>query len=46
MTGHPTYHGALSVKSDLWVFAPDLVWVRTMSHFYRLGMPANSGRPQ
>ena len=40
--GHPELRGPLSVTSDLWVFAPDLGWARTLSRYYRLGRPAGT----
>ncbi len=35
--GHPLLHGPTIVTSELWVFAPELGWARTLSRFYRLG---------
>jgi len=29
--------------TDLWMFAPDLGWARTLSRFYRLGTPHPAG---
>ena len=34
---HPRLHGPMVTTTDLWVFAPDLGWARTLSRFYRLG---------
>lgn len=42
VTGHPNVRGSLSVTSDLWVFAPELGWARTLSRFYALGKPVES----
>lgn len=46
MHGHPTCRGSLSVTTDVWVWAPELGWARTMSRFYRLGRPQGAGRHQ
>jgi hypothetical protein len=39
---HPRLNGPIITTSDLWVFAPDLGWARTLSRFYRLGRPAGT----
>lgn len=42
VTGHPNLRGPLSITSDLWVFAPELGWARTLSRYYVLGKPVDS----
>lgn len=42
VTGHPRLGDQASVTSEVWVFAPDLGWVRTRSRFYLLGRPSGS----
>ncbi len=37
--GHPTVRGPAVLTSDLWVYAPELGWARTLNRFYRLGRP-------
>ena len=37
--GHPLLRGPRIETSELWAFAPELGWARTMSRFYRLGRP-------
>jgi hypothetical protein len=44
-TDHPRLNGPLITTTDLWVVAPELGWVRTLSRFYRLGNP-RSGEGQ
>ncbi len=41
-SSHPRLNGPVIVTTDLWVIAPELGWVRTLSRFYRLGMPRGS----
>tara|TARA_E500000318_G_scaffold81496_1_gene76760 strand:+ start:10374 stop:10718 length:345 start_codon:yes stop_codon:yes gene_type:complete len=36
--GHPALGTTWCRTTELWVIAPDLGWVRTLSRFYRLGM--------
>lgn len=40
---HPLITGPIIRTSDLWVFAPDLGWARTLSRFYRLGASFDEG---
>ena len=40
---HPRLNGPMVTTTDLWVFAPDLGWARTLSRFYRLGTPRPEG---
>ena len=41
---HPRLGGPLVFTTDLWVFAPELGWCRTLGRYYRLGNPrAGSG---
>lgn len=35
--GHPKLHGPLAKTTEIWVWAPDFGWARTLSRFYRLG---------
>ncbi len=43
--GHPLLGTKKIVTSPLWVLAPDLTWARTLSRFYRLGIPADGAIP-
>lgn len=43
--GHPLLGARKIVTSPLWVLAPDLTWARTLSRFYRLGLPAGGAIP-
>ena len=43
--GHPLLSARKIVTSPLWVLAPDLTWARTLSRFYRLGLPAGGAIP-
>lgn len=43
VTGHPHMRGAVSITSDLWAYAPELGWARTLSRFYVLGKPVGPG---
>jgi len=38
---HPTLAAQVIRTSDIWIFAPELGWARTLSRFYRLGKPAD-----
>jgi hypothetical protein len=42
---HPilTGMGRPIVTSDVWVLAPDQGWARTLSRWYRLGLPHDAG---
>ena len=40
------HEAPMTLTSGVWVYAPAHGWVRTMSRFYRLGLPADAGRPQ
>lgn len=40
VTDHPVLGSTIVTTSDLYVFAPDLGWARTLSRFYRLGSPS------
>ena len=42
-SNHPRLNGPVVTTTDLWVFAPDLDWARTLSRFYRLGTPRPEG---
>ena len=37
--GHPRLGARRVVTSQLWVLDPELCWARTLSRFYRLGVP-------
>lgn len=37
--GHPRCKGSVSVTSGVWMHAPELGWMRTLSSYYRLGRP-------
>ena len=43
--GHPVLGTKQIVTSPVWVLAPDLTWARTLSRFYRLGIPAGGAVP-
>src|SRR5579883_1046934 len=45
VTGHPRVGPGPIVTSDLWMWAEELGWARTLSRFYQLGRPRH-GRPQ
>lgn len=38
---HPILAAQVIRTSDIWIFAPELGWARTLSRFYRLGKPAD-----
>jgi hypothetical protein len=39
VAGHALLGSGYIVTSPLWVLDPDLRWARTLSRFYRLGLP-------
>lgn len=41
-TGHPTLPDDYITTSPLLALAPDLTWARTLSRFYRLGLPLDA----
>ncbi|ADE85023.1 DUF6634 family protein [Rhodobacter capsulatus] len=41
--GHPVCRGPVSHTSRLCGLDPDLTWARTMTRWYRLGVPADPG---
>jgi Family of unknown function (DUF6634) len=43
--GHPLLGSKKIVTSPLWVLDPQLRWARTLSRFYRLGVPADGAIP-
>ena len=43
--GHPQLGARRIVTSPLWVLDPDLCWARTLSRFYRLGVPEGGAIP-
>ena len=45
VAGHPLIANKRIVTSPLWVLDPELRWARTLSRFYRLGLPAGGGVP-
>ena len=44
-TGHPMLGARKIVTSPLWVLDPELSWARTLSRFYRLGVPEGGAIP-
>ena len=42
---HPRLGGPLVFTTDLWVFAPELGWCRTLGRYYRLGSPRTGDQP-
>jgi hypothetical protein len=43
--GHPRLGSKKIVTSQLWVLDPQLRWARTVSRFYRLGVPEGGAIP-
>ena len=43
--GHPLLGARKIVTSPLWVLDPELSWARTLSRFYRLGVPKGGAIP-
>jgi hypothetical protein len=43
--GHPQLGSKKIVTSQLWALDPQLRWARTLSRFYRLGVPEGSAIP-
>ena len=43
--GHPLLGARAIVTSPLWVLDPELCWARTLSRFYRLGVPEGGAIP-
>ena len=43
--GHPHLGARAIVTSPLWVLDPELCWARTLSRFYRLGVPEGGAIP-
>lgn len=41
ISGHPRFGDRMAVTSPLWFADPDGRWVRTLSRFYRIGVPAD-----
>jgi hypothetical protein len=45
VAGHPLLGARQIMTSPLWVLDPELRWARTLSRFYRLGVPAGGAIP-
>ena len=43
VSGHPIQGDRSVISSPVWFADPDGNWVRTLSRFYRLGLPAGPG---
>jgi hypothetical protein len=43
--GHPLLGARKIITSPVWVLDPELCWARTLSRFYRLGVPAGGAIP-
>jgi hypothetical protein len=46
VAGHPLRGSRHIATSPLWVLDPDLGWARTLSRFYKLGVPAGGAVPR
>jgi hypothetical protein len=46
VAGHPLRGSRHIATSPLWVLDPELRWGRTLSRFYRLGVPAGGAIPR
>lgn len=46
VAGHPLLGTKAIATSPLWVLDPELRWARTLSRFYRLGVPEGSAIPR
>jgi hypothetical protein len=46
VAGHPLRGSRHIATSPLWVLDPDLRWARTLSRFYKLGLPAGGAVPR
>jgi hypothetical protein len=46
VAGHPLRGSRTIATSPLWVLDPELRWARTLSRFYRLGVPAGGAIPR
>lgn len=44
--GHPLLGSKKIATSPVWVLDPELHWARTLSRFYRLGVPAGGAIPK
>jgi hypothetical protein len=44
--GHPRLGARTIATSQLWAFDPERRWARTLSRFYRLGVPEGGGIPR
>lgn len=44
--GHPLLGSKQVVTTHLWALDPELRWARTLSRFYRLGVPAGGAIPR
>jgi hypothetical protein len=42
VAGHPLLGNCAAMTSQVWVASADGRWIRTLSRYYRLGIPANS----
>ena len=43
VSGHPIHGDRSVISSPVWFADPDGNWIRTLSRFYRLGLPAGPG---
>jgi len=46
VAGHPLLGRKQIITSPVWTLDPDLRWARTLSRFYRLGIPAGGAIPK